>query len=80
MGQCKSTRDVEGDSVGKECYVGCSKQCFDHCRVGNYELPEHVGTCDSPQCKLMKRTILDIEGVFATHESKIARPESLQQQ
>lgn len=44
--------------------------------MGSYELPVEVGLCNSPQCKMMKRTILDIEGVFS-HESLFSLPDSM---
>lgn len=76
MSQCKSTFDVEGQGFGRTCYVSCSKQCYDRCLVGSYELPVEVGLCNSPQCKMMKRTILDIDGVFS-HETRFSRPGSM---
>lgn len=76
LGQCKSTLDVEGMDVGRQCFVGCSKQCFARCVGGRYELPDNVGKCESPQCKMMKRTVLDIDGVLS-HESNMPRPDAL---
>jgi hypothetical protein len=63
---CKSTFDTEINGVGKQCFVGCSKKCFTRCLKGSYEVPDTVGRCDTPYCKMMKRTMLDMEGVFSS--------------
>lgn len=69
--QCRSTFLPMADEemgVGKKCFVGCSKKCFTHCLRGEFKAPEGVGRCDTPECKLLKRTMLDMEGVFADAE------------
>jgi hypothetical protein len=76
MGQCHTTFKIEGKGAGQVCLTGCSKQCYDKCLAGKYEMPSTVGLCDAPECKIMKRTLLDIEGVFS-HESAIGRPDNM---
>jgi hypothetical protein len=62
---CKSAFDTDTHGVGKKCFVGCSKKCFTRCVGGGYDVPDTVGRCDTPYCKLLKRTLLDMEGVFS---------------
>lgn len=52
--------------IGKKCFVTCSRKCFSRCVKGSYEVPDSVGRCDSAYCKMLKRTMLDMEGVFST--------------
>lgn len=69
--QCRSTFLPMADEtmgVGKKCFVGCSKKCFTHCLRGEYQPPDSGTPCDSPECKILKRTMLDMEGVFADAE------------
>lgn len=78
--QCRSTFIPTADAdmgVGKKCFVGCSKKCFTHCLRGEYKPPADVGRCDTPECKMLKRTMLDMEGVFADAEDwfdKVEQP------
>jgi len=67
--QCKSTFDTDFSGIGKRCYVGCSKKCFSRCLEGNYQIPETVGSCDTPYCKKLKLTMLDMQGVFSSFDS-----------
>merc|ERR1712048_185444 len=53
---------------GRSVFVGCSKKCFTHCLRGEYQPPDSGTPCDSPECKILKRTMLDMEGVFADAE------------
>jgi len=60
-----SAFDTDKRGVGKNCFVGCSKKCFNRCLKGSYDVPASVGRCDTPYCKMLKRTMLDMEGVFS---------------
>lgn len=70
--QCKSAFDTDTRAVGKQCFVGCSKKCFAGCVDGGYEVPKGVGQCETPYCKMLKRTMLDMEGVFSSAKSLVS--------
>lgn len=73
--QCKSTFDTEGRGVGKQCFVGCSRKCFTRCMKGSYQVPKSVGSCETAYCKMLKRTMLDMEGIFSTANKWAEKPE-----
>lgn len=69
-------KNVTEDFDVNACVVGCSSGCVTRCVQGPYESYLEAGECDSEPCRIARRSVGTVDGLYGSYDAYNTSSES----